>query len=194
VAQAVAGRTGQMNAFRPPALALASRWSGDQRRGEASRCMLRGQTRSQRDIVHPAQWKIASVLGGWMRNGWTRGRVQRRPGIYDMRLTIYGRPVRVVGSEAWVAGESGVASRSAGSATAVQDAPVAGNGSMGSQSPTCHKRHEVWGFPMISNQFQSVLKKLRGESQPRPALAIGGGKIPFAPAGFKGEIKRHASC
>ena len=86
--------------------------------------MLRGQTRSQRDIVHPAQWKIASVLGGWMRNGWTRGRVQRRPGIYDMRLTIYGRPVRVVGSEAWVAGESGVASRSAGSATAVHDAPV----------------------------------------------------------------------
>jgi len=128
--------------------------------------MLRGQTRSQRDIVHPAQWKIASVLGGWMRNGWTRGRVQRRPGIYDMRLTIYGRPVRVVGSEAWVAGESGVASRSAGSATAVQDTMVA-TAALGRFRETvtiCRGLSaansmmfvELQLFPMISNDFQSI--------------------------------------
>jgi len=154
--------------------AFAKVWPrGNQRVGHAAKCLLRRQTTSQRDTAHQ-RWVKGSQAGSY-HFFWGGREVFARHG-------------------ALVAGESGVASRSAGSATAVQDAPVAGNGSMGSQSPTCHKRHEVWGFPMISNQFQSVLKKLRGESQPRPALAIGGGKIPFAPAGFKGEIKRHASC
>ena len=55
-------------------------WCGDRRDGQALKCPLRRQATSQRDIVHPPRRKITDVLGGWMRNGWTWGRVQLRPG------------------------------------------------------------------------------------------------------------------